>query len=195
MRVSFFLTAYTLVLLSEFLDSEALYTISALASRFSPLPVLGGSAVAFAGKMAAAVLLGGFVAKFPATLINAVSAVTFFTMAVAVWFKKSEVASIPKRESSGRWMQVTILSFTSIFCSEWGDLEQITAAALAANSQALFTVWLAATCALMTKGVLAVTLGVGLKRKMPQAVLRYGGVGLFVILGMASALRFVKRIT
>ena len=194
MKLPFFLAAYTLVFLSEFLDSEALYTISALAARFSPLPVLCGSTVAFAGKMLAAVLLGRVVAKLPPSTINAASAATFFTMALVVWFKKGETAPSERQQVPLDWIRAAGISFTSIFCSEWGDLEQITAAALAANYKAPMMVWLAATLALVTKAVLAITLGVGLKKRVPQPVLRYGGVCLFLVLGMIAAVRFMRTV-
>ena len=193
MRLSLFLAAYTLVFLSEFLDSEALYTVSALAARFSPMPVLCGSAVAFAGKMLAAVLLGRVVGKLPPSTINAASAATFFTMALVVWFRKGGTAS-ERQQIRLDWMRAAGISFTSIFCSEWGDLEQITAAALAANYKAPMMVWLAATLALVTKAVLAITLGVGLKKRVPQPVLRYGGFCLFLVLGLISAVKFMRTV-
>ena len=48
MKPTSFLAAYLLVLFSEFLDSEALYTMSALAVGYSPLPILAGNSLAFA---------------------------------------------------------------------------------------------------------------------------------------------------
>jgi putative Ca2+/H+ antiporter (TMEM165/GDT1 family) len=59
----------------------------------------------------------------------------------------------------------------------------VTAAALSARFHAPVVVWAAASAALLTKGALALALGVGLRRYLPRHVLRYAAV--VVCVGMA----------
>ena len=84
---------------------------------------------------------------------------------------------------------IGLISFAAIFFSEWGDVGQLAAATLAARYHAPFIVWSGATLALMTKGLLALTLGAGLSRRLPQNVLRYGALSLCLTMGVLSLLR------
>ena len=68
-------------------------------------------------------------------------------------------------------------------------MEQIAAATLAAHYHAPIIVWLGATLALMTKGVLALTLGASLCRRLPQNILRYGALSLCLMMGILSLLK------
>jgi putative Ca2+/H+ antiporter (TMEM165/GDT1 family) len=79
-------------------------------------------------------------------------------------------------------------AFGAVFFTEWGDPGQIAAASLAARYQDTWLVWSAATLAMLTKGLLAVTLGVGLRRFLPRHVLRVGAASLCVVLSLIAAI-------
>jgi len=184
-----------MVFLAELLGDKAVYTISGLATQYRPLPVLCGIFVAFAGKMAAAVLIGQFIIKLPASFVAMTSAATFFVMCLVLWFEESKGGSQghrgPLLERSNA--TVALISFAAIFFSEWGDVGQITTAALTASYKVPLTIWLAATLAMLTKGLLAMTLGVGLRKQIPQRLLRYGSACLFLVMAVVSALRTTNQ--
>ena len=92
-----------------------------------------------------------------------------------------------------------MVSFAAIFFSEWGDVGQITAAAMSlkdhpdigTNPVRLF-VWLGAVGAMVTKGALAASIGAGVRgwiqEHIPPRIIRYAGVGALVLLGILSVI-------
>jgi len=175
--------SYAAVLLAEVLGDRSLYTVSALATRFRALPVLCGLAVAFLGKMGAAVLLGGLLARLPAALVAGMSAGTFLLTGLVLWLRQpGESPSVAS--SLGGGPRALLTSFSAVFFTEWADVGQITAAALAARYRLPLVVWLGASAALMTKGALALLLGVGLRHRVSSRALRIAGLTL----GLAMAL-------
>jgi len=182
------LAAYSTVFFAEMLGDKSLYTISSLTLRFRPMQVLVGITVAFAGKMLVAVLIGQTIAQLPAGVVAGASAVTFFATALVIWFRKTE-GSKRERELSPEWPRATALSFIAIFFTEWADVGQIAAATLVARYHAPFLVWLGATAALITKGVLALALGAVLRKRLPQNALRYGAVAMCMVMGVLAVLR------
>ena len=187
-----FLAAFGTIFLAELLGDKTIYTIGTLAARFSPVPVLCGVIVAFMGKMLVAVLIGQALAELPAGLVAGVSTVTFLVTAVIIWFKRPGDGLVESRQSP-YWSRVTVISFAAVFFSEWGDVGQITAATLVARYQAPLIVWLGATLALTVKGVLAMTLGISLRKRVSPAVLKYGAFSLCLVLGMVSASRLFYK--
>jgi len=169
------------VLVTEMVGDKTLYTVSALASRYRAPAIFAGLAPAFMGKMLAAVLLGGLIARLPEALLTAVTAVSFVVAAAAIWRSRPELEPA-LRLGDGRWTRGAALAFTSTFFTEWGDVGMVTAATLAARFHAPAVVWLAATAALLTKGALALLLGVGLRRYLPRHVLRYAAVGVCILM-------------
>ncbi len=186
--LSVLFATYAIVFGAEVVGDKTIYTLGTLAMRYRILPIFCGSAVAFALKMLAAVLLGRAIAELPVALVATLSAVTFFTMALVVWFKKPE-SEAPISTASRSWGAIALASFASIFFSEWGDVGQIAAATLAARYQLLLVVWLGAVLAMMTKGILAMTLGAGLRSRVPKNVLRYVTSGICVTMGILAAFR------
>ena len=87
------------------------------------------------------------------------------------------------------------VSFAAIFLSEWGDVGQITAAALTAKYHRPFVVWLGAVGAMVTKGTLAAFLGSGIRRwlqaRVATEVVRYAAVSLLLVLGVLSVLEIL----
>jgi putative Ca2+/H+ antiporter (TMEM165/GDT1 family) len=143
--------------------------------------------------MLAAVLLGRVVvAELPPSAIRSASAIVFFVMAIVVFVRKPGATASGDQRPLRNWTEAASIAFVSIFFSEWGDLEQITAATIAANQNSLFIVWLAATLALITKGCLAVTVGTRLRKLIPQTLVQYGGVCLFLVMALLSVLRLTR---
>ncbi|OLE55547.1 MAG: hypothetical protein AUG51_02685 [Acidobacteria bacterium 13_1_20CM_3_53_8] len=182
------LATYGTIFFAELLGDKSIYTISTLTTRFRPSQVFCGISLAFMCKMLAAVLIGRAIAELPPMLVTGMSAATFFTTAFVVWRKKPKGEAVKQAESRP-WSRVIIICFAAVFFSEWCDVGQITAATLVARYHAPVIVWLGATLALNTKGILAMTLGVGLRKHIPQNRLRYGLLAICLTMGVISLLR------
>jgi Ca2+/H+ antiporter, TMEM165/GDT1 family len=139
-------------------------------------------------KMSVAILLASVLRQLPPAVAAGISAATFFGMAVVLWHRRPSDRS-GEEEKTRPWPQVTLLSFSAIFFTEWGDVGQITTAALAIRYHAFFMVWLGATLALITKGILAMTVGMTLRRYLPAQLLRYGAISLCLLMGVFAGLR------
>jgi Ca2+/H+ antiporter, TMEM165/GDT1 family len=186
------LLSYVAVFTGELMGDKLLYTISTLATRYRLLPMLGGVAVAFMGKMLAAVLLGGFVSHLPGKLVAVLSAATYFTMALAPSVKTAAPGAADSRQLVPSFRAV-VISFSVVFFSEWGDIGQITAATLAARYHAPLVIWMGGTLAMVTKSVLAMTVGVALRSRISQEVLRYCGVCVLFGLGVLSLINIAVQ--
>jgi Ca2+/H+ antiporter, TMEM165/GDT1 family len=183
-----FSAAFGTVFLTEILGDKTLLTISALVTRFRCFPVFCGIVLAFMAKMLAAVLVGHAIAGLPARLIAAVSAATFLATAIIIWFTKREEGSPKENTLVKFWPKAMLTAFAAIFFSEWADAGQISAAMLAARHQAPLVIWCGATIALVAKGTLALSLGIGLRRYLSRRALRFGTVALCLTMSILSAL-------
>jgi putative Ca2+/H+ antiporter (TMEM165/GDT1 family) len=184
MDFSILLVAFGVVFTAEIIGDKSIYTISSLVTRFNTAAVFLGLSVAFCLKMLVAVLIGQVLSELPPPLLAAVSAFTFFATAFVLWFKKSD-SNVPSHAATS-FPKSTAISFASIFFIEWGDIGQITAAALTAQYKTPMTIWLGASLALIIKGLLAITLGLAIRKYFPKRLLFYTAIGLCLCLGMLS---------
>jgi len=186
MPVIFFAT-YGAVFIAEIVGDKLLYTTGVLAARYRTAPIMIGMAAAFTAKMGVAVLIGEAISKLPRFLVAAVTAVSFVGVAIALWRKNDEYRHERDQHKAHR---AAMISFAAIFFSEWGDVGQVTAAAMAAKYHVALVVWLGAVSAMITKGSLAAFLGAGIRRwihdRVSPKIVRYVGVGLLLLLGVLS---------
>ena len=196
--------AYWTVLVVELVGDRALYAIASLASRYRPVVVFAGISAAFMAKVLAAVWFGRFLLALPPRATAVVSALTLFTTAILLWRRRGEpraaeaprtadtprASDAPRPANALRILATSGLgtSFLTLFLSEWGDLGQMSVAAIASRTTQPFAVWLGATAALMTKGLIALTVGVQLRRHLPASASRLVATASCVLLG-AFALR------
>jgi putative Ca2+/H+ antiporter (TMEM165/GDT1 family) len=181
------LVTYGTIFVSELLGDKSIYTISSLGMRFRPVYVFCGFTAAFMVKMSAAVLLGRMIAELPRSVVSLTSAATFFLTAFVIWFKKTNDGTTP-RAHENYFSRAALITFAAILFSEWADIGQIMAATLTARYGLPLVVWLGATLALITKGLLALALGRGLRKCVPLHVLRPVSASLCIIMGIISAL-------
>ena len=191
-----FFAAYGAVFLAEIAGDKLLYTTGVLSARYRPLPIMVGVIFAFMLKMAVAVMLGEAISHLPKLLVAGVTALSFVGVAFAVWRKPMVAKNRPKKEDTAPH-KAAMVSFAAIFFSEWGDVGQITAAAMAAKFPAPagsfpWLVWSGAVLAMVTKGVLAASIGAGVRHWIEKTfspkVIRWGGVGLLLLFGLLSVL-------
>lgn len=185
-----FFATYGTVFMAEIVGDKLLYTTGVLATRYKTLAILCGMAVAFMAKMAVAVLVAKLISNLPPLLVASITAINFLAIAI-VLFRKPDKREVKQYPAS----QGVAVSFAAIFFSEWGDVGQITAAAMALKYYdkgpgALFVVWLGAVAAMVTKGSLAASIGAGIRgwiqAHFSPKTLRYAAVGLLVVLGILS---------
>src|SRR3982750_75533 len=140
MLVVFFAT-FGAVFLAEIVGDKLLYTTGVLATRYRTAPVMFGMACAFMLKMGVAVLVGKAISRLPPLLVAAITTASFLGVAYALWRKPAEVTKAKEKHTAHR---AALVSFATIFFSEWGDVGQITAAALAARYEMPLVVWVGA---------------------------------------------------
>ncbi|AHG92322.1 protein of unknown function UPF0016 (plasmid) [Gemmatirosa kalamazoonensis] len=179
--------AYATVLAAELLGDRSLFAVGALAARYGSARVLAGVVPAFMGKALAAVLLGRLLAGLPSWVVASASASTFGVAAIVLWRERDEAPAAGDVARAAGWPAV-LTAFSSVFFTEWADPGQLAAAATALESHAPLGVWLGATLALSTKGLLAVTLGRQVGRRVPRRVLRRAAVALCLGMGMLALL-------
>lgn len=191
MFVIFFAT-FGAVFIAEIVGDKLLYTTGVLAARYRTLPIMLGMATAFMAKMGVAVLIGDAIAHLPRILVAVITAISFGGVAIALWRKDDRYR---EEKDKHRTHKAAMVSFAAIFFSEWGDVGQITAAAMSARYHAGLIVWCGAVAAMITKGSLAAFLGAGLRRwihdRVSPKVVRYAGVSLLLLLGVLSVIEIL----
>jgi putative Ca2+/H+ antiporter (TMEM165/GDT1 family) len=185
-------TAFGAVFVAEIVGDKLLYTTGILAARYRTLPIMLGMAIAFMAKMGVAVLVGDAISKLPRPLVATITALSFLGVALTLWRKSDRPAEAKDKHRASK---AAAVSFAAIFLSEWGDVGQITAAALTAKYHRPFVVWLGAVGAMVTKGALAAFLGGGIRRwlqaRVAAELVRYAAVSLLLVLGMLSVLEIL----
>ena len=188
--ISVFIATYAAVFIAEIVGDKLLYTTGILATRYRSLPVILGMALAFTLKMGVAVMVGQALAQLPKPVIAILTAASFLGVILVLWRQSDDLPpeAAPKTEAIARPALVT---FATIFLSEWADVGMLAAATMAANNpNALLVVWLAAVSAMITKGLIAASVGAGLRKwirnKIQPKHLRYASVIALAILGAAA---------
>ena len=186
------LLAYWTVLVAELVGDKAIYTVASLAVRFPAGTVLGTMTVAFGGKMLTAVLLGKFIARLPSHWTALLSAAAFFSSALFIWLKKPRpITAGPLAKDFS--LRATAICFATLFFTEWGDPGQIAVAALTVETQASWAPWLGGVLALMTKGCLAMAVGLKLRDRLPQSGMRILASVSCCVLGILALTGLVSR--
>jgi putative Ca2+/H+ antiporter (TMEM165/GDT1 family) len=187
-----FFATFGAVFLAEIVGDKLLYTTGVLAARYRTAPIMIGMAAAFMAKMGVAVLIGQAISKLPRLLVAAITAISFLGVAIALWRKDDRYR---QERDQHKAHKAAMVSFAAIFFSEWGDVGQITAAAMAAKYHAALIVWLGAFAAMVTKGSMAAFLGAGIRRwihnRVSPAIVRYVGVSLLLVLGVLSVIEIL----
>ena len=188
-----FVATFGLVLVAEVVGDKLLYTTGVLAARYASAPIAFGIIAAFMAKMGAAVLIGSAISTLPPLLVAAVTAASFLGIAYTLWRTSDLQSSSPAVHTRGS--RVALVSFATIFFSEWGDPGQLATAAMAAQYRAPLVVWLGAVCAMVTKGLLAASVGAALRRRIrdrvPPKAMRLAATGVVVVLGAFSVIEIL----
>lgn len=177
--------AFWTVLIAELVGDKSMYTLTSLTLRFRAGPVFLAFAAASGAKMLVAVLLGSAVIRFQSHWTYAVSGVAFFISAILIWTEKPKLVSADQPQPAG-WTKGALACFASFFLTEWGDPGQISAAALVLKSHLMLGTWLGGTLAIMTKGAVAMTIGMQIRDRLPQRTLRLVASASCFVLGILA---------
>jgi Ca2+/H+ antiporter, TMEM165/GDT1 family len=176
---------FGLILVAELPDKTMIATV-VLSSRERPFAVWVGSAGALVVQAAIAVLAGGLLALLPHRVVDVVVAVLFAGGGLYLLLSREATAEEKGEEEAAQETgsrRVVLTTFGIIFVGEFGDLTQILTANLSAHYRQPWAVFIGAALGLMAAAGLAVTLGRGLSRYVPLAVIRK--VAGVLLLGLA----------
>jgi Ca2+/H+ antiporter, TMEM165/GDT1 family len=203
-----FIATYAAVFVAEIVGDKLLYTTGVLATRYRSIAIVCGVTAAFMIKMAVAVAVGTAISQLPRGLVALVTGAGFVGVAITLW-RKPDVRS-PKEKDS-RIFPGAMVAFAAILFSEWGDVGQVTAAAMSvkyvwsaktASTAVLPTalvVWLGAVSAMVTKGTLAAFLGAGVRRwiadRISPRMIRYLATAALLVLGVLAVLETLGILT
>ncbi len=176
-----------LVALAEMGDKTQLLAF-VLAVRFKkPLPIIAGIFVATLLNHAAAGAVGAwFLAWLGAEVLRWVLVTVFLAMAVWMCFPDKLDADDVKIPMYGVFLS-TVMVF---FLAEMGDKTQIATVALGAKFPSLWAVVAGTTLGMMLANIPAVYLGNSFAAKLPLKVIHYAVAVLFLLLALATALRW-----
>src|SRR5271163_839776 len=188
--IAILFATYGAVFVAEIVGDKLLYTTGVLAARYRTVPIMFGMALAFMLKMGVAVVVGEQIGKLPPLLVASITMLSFIGVAIALWRKDVQRSEGRRDSGTGKAMMV---SFAAIFFSEWGDVGQIMAATMAVKNPSVpLVVWAGAVSAMVTKGILAATLGAGVRQwvldRVPPKIIRYVGVAALLVLGILSVI-------
>ena len=185
MSLSVLAITFGIIFVAELPDKTMIATI-VMASRYRPLPVWIGAALAMVVNSAVAVLAGRLLELLPHRWVEAVVAALFAGGAVYLIVVKEsaetrEGEAEADRVRSGR--RVALGAFTVIVVAELGDLTQILTANLVARYHHAWSVFVGSAVALVSVMGVGVIGGRALLRVLPLATIRK--VAGFILAGFA----------
>ncbi|HEV3190305.1 MAG TPA: TMEM165/GDT1 family protein [Polyangiaceae bacterium] len=183
------LSIFGVIFVAELPDKTALAAL-VLATKYRPLPVFLGAAIALAIQSAVAVGAGSLFALLPARPVHIGAGVVFLVSALLMWKKRTDDEEPPsvgsERSLSTAHFWKTLASvFGVVFLAEWGDLTQLATAAFAAREHAPWLVFWAATLALWAVTAIAVVVGRRTANVFAPEVTKRVAALLFAAIGLA----------
>jgi putative Ca2+/H+ antiporter (TMEM165/GDT1 family) len=194
-------TAFLLVVPVELPDKTFVATL-VLSTRYRPLPVWIGVAVAFGIQSLVAVGAGQLVSLLPDRPVQFVAAALFAIGGGILLVSARRAAAEERkreREYEGKVKNVrrsdlgaALASFGVLFVAEWGDLSQLLTAGLVARGMEPVAVFTGSWAALAVIAAAAVLLGRVLMRYVSLMLIQYVGATVCVVL---TAVTLVDAVT
>lgn len=186
-----FVSAYGAVFLLELPDKTTALTL-VLSSRFRGKAVLLGAGLAFALQAVIAVALGSAITLLPERIVAAAIAVLFGVGAFLL-LRESLEADTDEADGAGPvnrdatpFLRAAMISFGTLFLTEWGDASQVTAIGVAARYATPVAVGVGTFLALMSVTVLALLVGRKLRAKVPAHVIQRGAAAVFAVFALLA---------
>ena len=182
-----FFSVFGVIFLAEIPDKTAVAAL-VLATKYRPLPVFLGTALALTVQSVIAVAAGGLLSRLPTRPVHIAAGLLFLAFAVMMWRRKTEeaepAANGPAAAEPTFWRAFAQV-FGVVFIAEWGDLTQLGTATLAASSGRPLTVFLGSTLALWCVAAIAVFIGHRAGKVLNPALTKKVAAVIFFALGGA----------
>ncbi len=156
-----FFSVFGVIFLAEIPDKTAVAAL-VLATKYRPLPVFLGTALALTVQSVIAVAAGGLLSRLPTRPVHIVAGLLFLAFAVMMWRRKADepdAVATTATTAEPTFLRAFGHVFAVVFIAEWGDLTQLGTATLAASSGKPLTVFLGSTLALWCVAAIAVFIG------------------------------------
>ncbi|MBB4906858.1 TMEM165/GDT1 family protein [Actinophytocola algeriensis] len=186
-----FVSAYGAVFLLELPDKTTALTL-VLSNRFRGKAVLLGAGIAFALQAVIAVALGSAITLLPERVVAAAIAVLFGVGAFLLWRESRESdtdeadGAGPAKRDAIPFLRAAMISFGTLFLTEWGDASQVTAIGVAARYASPVAVGIGTFLALMSVTVLALVVGRKLRAKVPAHLIQRGAAAVFAVFALLA---------
>jgi putative Ca2+/H+ antiporter (TMEM165/GDT1 family) len=180
-------TVFTIIFIAELPDKTALASL-VLATRYKPLPVFFGAALALTVQTIVASGAGGLLSLLPERPIHVGAGALFVVSAFVMWRRNGEPAEprgAPESVAGPSFLRALAEAFVVVFVAEWGDLTQLGTAALAARYRSPLTVFCGATLALWAVTGIAVLIGNHAAALMNPEVTKRIAAAIFLLVGLA----------
>lgn len=193
MGVGTFLGIIALMFVLELPDKTMVATL-VMSARARPWTVALGASAGFVVQMGIAVCAGGLLTLLPHVVKNVIVALLFLGGAAYLLLvsEKSEEQAGQREgrhEHASGAVREMLTAFGVIFIGEFGDLTQIQAANFAARLRAPLLVFVACCIALIAVAFVGSFAGKIVTRFVPLATVRYIGGGIFLVLGIVTAVQ------
>ncbi len=183
-----FVVSFGVIAVAELGDKTQLMVL-AFATRYRPLPVAIGVAVASGLVMAISVLVGaGLGALIPTGLVQLLGGAAFLAFAAWTLWSAAEHADEadpglerPPQVLSGR--RIAVIVGSTFLLAELGDKSMLAAVTLGAQGDPIGT-WAGATLAEIGVNLIAILVGRQLGSRIPGRLVRLLAAALFAIFGV-----------
>ncbi len=187
-----FVSAYGAVFLLELPDKTTALTL-VLSSRFRGKAVLLGAGIAFALQAVIAVALGSAITLLPERIVAGAIAILFGVGAFLL-LRESLGTDTDEADAAGgvdrtatTFLRAAMVSFGTLFLTEWGDASQVTAIGVAARYANPVAVGIGTFLALMSVTVLALLVGRKLRARVPAHFIQRGAAAVFAVFALLAA--------
>jgi putative Ca2+/H+ antiporter (TMEM165/GDT1 family) len=179
MTVTLLLSTFTLLFLAEMGDKTQL-AVMTLACRYAAGPVTAGAFAAFLVLNLLAVLVGDALGRWlPQAAVMLAAGLLFLYFAYrSARDAREQEGDDPADGRSAFWA-----SFSMVLLAELGDKTQLVMVALAASTQAPWTVFVGGTLALWSVSLLGVGAGRLVLTRLPRHWVHYAAAALFAAFG------------
>jgi putative Ca2+/H+ antiporter (TMEM165/GDT1 family) len=181
--------AFAAIFVVELPDKTFIATL-VLSTKFRPLFVWIGVALAFLAQTLIAVGLGKAASFLPDTVVHVAAALMFLIGAVILLREAraheaaegEEEEDFAAKAGEAQGFKVILASFLVLFAAEWGDLSQLLTLSLVAKYDDPVSVFLGAWGALLAVSGLAVLVGRVLLARIRLSLLHYLGASVCLLM-------------
>jgi putative Ca2+/H+ antiporter (TMEM165/GDT1 family) len=174
-----FLISFGVVFVAELGDKSQLMALT-FATRYRPVLVLAGIAVATAAINAVSVAVGyGLGLALPTRWISVAAGLVF--IGFATWTLLDEEGDGEEHPRAGHSVIFTVGS--AFLLAELGDKTMVATITLASQNGWAGT-WLGATTGMVAAAAIAIVVGRQLGRRLPERAVRFAAAALFAVFGI-----------